>query len=128
MRVSELGPLQLDDKFDPDLLRFISMLKLSEEEAKVLVGDELEPSALMELGVGEVVVTLGSRGSLVVADGQAERIPATPIRGELDPTGAGDAFAISYLVARSAGQSTTAAARRASAVVAGILAGRSRQG
>ena len=128
VRVSELGPLQLDDNFDPELLRFISMLKLSEEEAKVLVGDELEPSALMELGVREVVVTLGSRGSLVGAEGQAERIPATPIRGELDPTGAGDAFAISYLVARSAGQSPTAAARRASAVVAGILAGRARQG
>ena len=124
VRVPELGPLRLDDDFDPDLLRFVAMLKLSEEEAKVLVGDELEPSALMALGVREVVVTLGSRGSLVVAEGQAERVPATPIRGELDPTGAGDAFAISYLVARSAGQSPVAAARRASAVVAGILAGR----
>ena len=51
-----------------------------------------------------------------------------PIRGDLDPTGAGDAFAISSLVARSAGQSPTAAARRASSVVAGILAGRARQG
>ena len=92
VRVPELGPLRLDDDFDPDLLRFVAMLKLSEEEAKVLVGEELEPSALMALGVREVVVTLGSRGSLVVAEGQAERVPATPIRGELDPTGAGDAF------------------------------------
>ena len=61
VRVPELGPLRLDDDFDPDLLRFVAMLKLSEEEAKVLVGEELEPSALMALGVREVVVTLGSR-------------------------------------------------------------------
>lgn len=124
VRVPELGPLQLDPDFDPDVLRSVAILKLSEEEAAVLVGSEIEPSALMALGVREVVVTLGSRGSLVVADGQAERVPATPVRGVLDPTGAGDAFAVSYLVSRSAGIPPAAAARRASGVVAGMLTAR----
>lgn len=124
VRVPALGPLQLDDDFDPDVLRSVAILKLAEEEAKVLVGDEIEPSALMALGVREVVVTLGSRGSLVVADGAAERIPASPVRGVVDATGAGDAFAVSYLVARSGGQPPAAAARRASQVVAGLLAAR----
>ena len=126
VRVPELGPLRLDDDFDPDILRSVAILKLSQEEAEVLVGEELEPSALMALGVREVVVTLGSRGCLVVAEGRAERVAATPIRGSVDPTGAGDAFAVSYLVARSGGQPPVAAARRASAVVAGLLAGRGR--
>jgi sugar/nucleoside kinase (ribokinase family) len=126
VRVPELGPLRLDDDFDPDILRSVAILKLSEEEAVVLVGEELEPSALMALGVREVIVTLGSRGSLIVAEGQAERVPATPLRGVVDSTGAGDAFAVSYLVARSSGQSPAAAARRASAVVAGLLSGRDR--
>ena len=126
VRVPELGPLRLDDDFDPDVLRSVAILKLSEEEAAVLVGEELEPSALMALGVREVVVTLGARGSLIVAEGRAERVSATPIRGVVDPTGAGDAFAVSYLVARSSGQPPVAAARRASAVVAGMLSGRDR--
>ena len=41
-----------------------------------------------------------------------------------DPTGAGDAFAAGYLVARSRGAAPTAAARLASALVAGLLSGR----
>jgi sugar/nucleoside kinase (ribokinase family) len=127
VRVPETGPLRLDDDFDPDLLRSVAILKLAEEEARTLVGEELEPSALMALGVREVIVTLGSRGSLVVAGGQAERVSATPIRGGVaDSTGAGDGFAIAYLVARSSGHSPSAAARRASTVVAELLSGRAR--
>ena len=36
MRVPETGPLRLDADFDPEVLRHVSMLKLSEEEAEVL--------------------------------------------------------------------------------------------
>jgi sugar/nucleoside kinase (ribokinase family) len=70
-----------------------------------------------------VVVTLGSRGCVVFADGVAElvRAHAVPVR---DPTGAGDAFATSYLAARSGGAAPTAAARRAAALVTDILSGR----
>jgi sugar/nucleoside kinase (ribokinase family) len=41
-----------------------------------------------------------------------------------DPTGAGDAFAAAYVVARSGGAAPTAAARRAAALVSDLLAGR----
>jgi sugar/nucleoside kinase (ribokinase family) len=112
VRVPELGPLQLDDDFDRDLLRHIWVLKLAEEEAEVL-GDPLA------LGVREVVVTHGSRGSTVYCGGRGEFVPAYGI--DRDPTGAGDAFSTSYIVARSAGFSPVGAARRATAVVASLL-------
>ena len=123
VRAARIGPLELDADFDPELLRFVSILKLAEEEAHVLVGEPTE-SALRSLGVPEVVVTLGPRGSIVYADDLAEHIPTRPVNGKRDPTGAGDAFAVAYLVARSGGFSPPAAGRWASGVVAGLLSGR----
>lgn len=125
VRPASAGPLVLDAEFDPAVLRHISILKLAEEEARVLF-DDLDERSLRELGVPEIVVTLGSRGSIVFADGLAEHVPAGELRPGVDPTGAGDAFSAAYLVARSGGHSAPAAARRASALVAGLLAGRAR--
>jgi sugar/nucleoside kinase (ribokinase family) len=125
VRRPEVGPLRLDAEFDPDVLRNVSILKLAEEEARVLVG-ELDAASLAELGVAEVVVTLGSRGSLVLAGGRLERVPARPFKGRVDPTGAGDAFAAAYLAGRASGQSPVASARRATALVGGLLGGRTR--
>lgn len=113
VRVPEVGPLRLDDDFDRELLRHIWVLKLADEEAEVL-GD---PAAL---GVREVVVTHGSRGSTVYCGGHAEDVPARAFPG--DPTGAGDAFATAYVVARNAGFAPAGAARRATAVVASLIA------
>jgi sugar/nucleoside kinase (ribokinase family) len=112
VRVPEVGPLRLDDDFDREILRHIWVLKLAEEEAEVL-GD---PAAL---GVREVVVTHGSRGSTVYCGGKSEYVPANPV--DTDPTGAGDAFATAYIVGRNAGCGPTGAARRATAVVASML-------
>ena len=103
----------------------MSILKLAEEEARVLLGEPDEAS-LRSLGVPEVLVTLGSRGSLVLADGRLTRVPAQAVGGAVDPTGAGDAFSAAYLVARSSGHAPAAAARRATALVAGLLARRLR--
>ena len=113
VRASRTGPLQLDGDFDRELLRHVWVLKLADEEAEVL-GD---PAAL---GVREVVVTHGSRGSTVYCGGHAEPVPARAFPG--DPTGAGDAFAIAYVVARNAGFAPVGAARRATAVVASLIA------
>jgi sugar/nucleoside kinase (ribokinase family) len=113
VRVPEIGPLRLDDDFDREILRHIWVLKLADEEAEVL-GD---PAAL---GVREVLVTHGSRGSTIYCGGTSEHVPAHP--AGTDPTGAGDAYATSYIVARDAGFSPTGAARRATAVVASMLA------
>ncbi len=113
VRAPQVGPLRLDDDFDRDLLRHVWVLKLADEEAEVL-GD---PAAL---GVREVVVTHGSRGSTVYCGGHAELVPARAHPG--DPTGAGDAFATAYVVARNAGFAPLGAARRATAVVASLIA------
>ena len=119
VRVPKLGPLELDRDFDPDVLRRVSILKVSEEEADVLAGGELD--ALVDLGVPEIVVTLGERGSIVIVNGVSETVPARPVGGGIDPTGAGDAFSSAYLAAREAGHAPASAARRATALVAAVL-------
>jgi sugar/nucleoside kinase (ribokinase family) len=123
VRPERTGPLALDADYDPEVLRHVSILKLAGEEARTLVG-EPDEDALRSLGVPEVVVTLGSEGSLVLADGKLERVPARPVDG--DPTGAGDAFAAVYLASRSTGHAPAAAARRATTLVAGLLGRRLR--
>jgi sugar/nucleoside kinase (ribokinase family) len=114
--------LALGGDYDPEVLRSVSILKLSEDEADLLV-DGYDDRALARLGVKEVVVTLGSRGCIVYADGVSELVRAHAVAAR-DPTGAGDAFATAYLAARSAGAAPTAAARRAAALVADMLSGR----
>lgn len=114
VRVPEVGPLRLDADFDRDVLRYVWTLKLADEEAEVL-GD---PTAL---GVREVIVTHGSRGATLYTRG--ERTDVSAHRIDTDPTGAGDAFMAAYVVARNAGFTPLGATRRATAVVAAVLAG-----
>jgi sugar/nucleoside kinase (ribokinase family) len=120
VRPDRTGPLELDADYDPEVLRHVSVLKLAEDEARTLVGEPTE-EALRGLGVPEVLVTLGSRGSLVLAEGLLVAVPARPVEGKVDPTGAGDAFSAAYLVSRATGYAPVAAARRATALVAGLL-------
>jgi sugar/nucleoside kinase (ribokinase family) len=122
VRPSRLGPLEPDGDYDPDVLRSVSILKLAEDEAAMLV-DGLDERALARLGVPEVVVTLGSRGCVVYHEGVAELVRSRRV-DSTDPTGAGDAFAAAYIAARAGGAVPTAAARRAAALVADVLAGR----
>jgi sugar/nucleoside kinase (ribokinase family) len=114
VRPARTGRLVLDADFDPELLRHVWVLKLSDEEAEA-VGDP------MSLPVKEILLTHGPGGATIVAKGRVEHVPAFELDG--DPTGAGDAFCISYLAARSRGYQPLAAARRATAVVASMLAG-----
>ena len=118
VRPARVGPLVLEPDPDPEVLRHVSVLKLSEEEAAALVG-RVDERALGELGVPEVIVTLGSRGAMVFAR-QLVHVPAH-VLDRVDPTGAGDAFAAAYVVARSRGYAPLAAARRATSVVASVL-------
>jgi sugar/nucleoside kinase (ribokinase family) len=120
VRARRVGPLALDDSFDPALLRHVTILKLAEEEARAIVGDaDLEE--LRALAVPEIVVTFGLHGSLVLTRNLAERVRAHPV--DADPTGAGDAFSVAYLAARAAGHGPASAARRATALVAAMIAG-----
>jgi sugar/nucleoside kinase (ribokinase family) len=113
VRVPEVGPLRLDGDFDWEILRHVWVLKLADEEAEVL-GD---PAAL---GVREVVVTHGSRGATLYVGGGALDVPVHA--SSRDPTGAGDAFATAYVVARNAGFTPSGSAQRATTVVTSLLA------
>ncbi len=112
VRASRLGPLELDADFDRSMLRHVWVLKLADEEADA-VGD------VASLPVREILVTHGSRGATVHCGGAVEHISARPLAR--DPTGAGDAFATAYIVARNAGFNPVGAARRATAVVSTLL-------
>lgn len=117
VRPRATGPLVLDADFDPDVLRHVTVLKLAEEEAEV-VGD------LHALGVAEIVVTAGANGSRVITRDREFHVPAHFVAA--DPTGAGDAFAVGYLGSRADGHSPLSAARRATALVAALMAGGAR--
>ena len=116
VRAPRLGPLELDRDHDPDVLRCVSVLKLAEEEAALVADSGRVP---------EVTITRGSRGSLVVCGGARTGVPAHAVDG-VDPTGAGDVFAVGYVAARADGLVPSAAARRATALVARLLASRRR--
>jgi len=114
VRVRRTGPLVLDDDFDEAILRHVTVLKLSEEEAAVL--------DVAQLRVPEILVTAGARGARVVTREGVTDVPARAVEG--DPTGAGDAFAVTYVAARAEGHAPPSAARRATALVGALLARR----
>ena len=125
VRRPDVGRLTQDADFDAAVLEHVSVLKLSEPEAELLAGG-LEQEALRGLGVAEVVVTLGSRGALVLDRTGLERVPGRAVEPAGDPTGAGDAFGAAYLASRADGNGPAGAARRAAGLVADLLAGRFR--
>ncbi len=118
VRPGRTGPLELDASYDPAVLEHVTVLKLAEEEARVIVRD-LTQESIGRLNVPEVLVTLGSRGSLVFAGGKLERVGCRRI--DADATGAGDAYAAVYLAGRAGGYAPSAAARRATSVVESML-------
>jgi sugar/nucleoside kinase (ribokinase family) len=122
-RSPEPGPLRLDADFDHELLRYVGVLKLAEEEAEAIL-EQVDAESLAGLGVPEVIVTRGSRGALVWAAGELTEIPAKPSVANAGATGAGDAFAAIYIAARSRGRSPLASARCASAFVGAMLSRR----
>jgi sugar/nucleoside kinase (ribokinase family) len=127
VRVARVGPMQVDADFDPGLLRALSVLKLAEDEASVVAdGGRFDARTAARLGVPEILVTLGSAGSIVYADGAEKHVPAAwPVLG-VQTTGAGDAFMVAYGSARSDGADAVAAATFASELVARMLEERKR--
>ena len=116
VRPAQPGPVRLDADFDPALLRHVTVLKLAEAEAQVLGGEE----RLAALGVPEVIVTLGSRGALLLSAGRRDLLPVRRIEST-DPTGAGDAFLAGYVWARACGHRPLSAARHAGSTAARAL-------
>jgi len=120
VRTPTIGALHTDGDIG-DVLRHVEILKLNDEEAETLVGSA-DPERLLALGVPEILLTLGSRGSFVIATGLIEHVPALEVAGPVDPTGAGDTFSMAFLTQRAAGAEPVEAARAATASVAAFLA------
>lgn len=127
VRVPRLGELAVDADYDPALLASITVLKLAEDEARVIAdGRPFDRDLAFGLGVPEVLLTLGSRGSIVFADGVETAVPAArPVLG-VQTTGAGDVFMTSYILARSEQADPVTAAASASRIVAEMLEDRRR--
>jgi sugar/nucleoside kinase (ribokinase family) len=119
VRPAERGEVRVDAHYDPEVLSHVDILKLSEHEAAAL-GLAFDDRSLASLGVPEIVVTLGSRGSIVFSDGMSEHVPARPVEAS-DPTGSGDKFMAAYLTYRRLRHSPTSAARLAGEVVRALL-------
>jgi sugar/nucleoside kinase (ribokinase family) len=69
---------------------------------------------LHEMGVEVPIVTLAERGSLLLENGRLNRIPAYPTRA-IDPTGAGDVYAGSFIASHMRGASLLQSSLYASA-------------
>jgi sugar/nucleoside kinase (ribokinase family) len=120
VRTATIGPLHTDSHIG-DVLHHVEVLKLNDEEAETLVGSA-DPTKLHDLGVPEVILTLGSQGAWVVTQALEEHVPAVPVEGDVDPTGAGDTYSVTYIVQRAAGAEPVEAARVAAATVSAFLA------
>ncbi len=68
--------------------------------------------ALLDAGLSRVIITLGSRGSIVAGPGGIERVPAFKVDAK-DTTGAGDAFIGSFAVFLAEGRPELEAVSRA---------------
>ena len=111
-------PLPPDAWDAAPLLRCARALFLSEEDIALdAAGDILNTWADL---VPILVVTDGRKGARVHADGEWRRIPAYPAC-EVDPTGAGDAFAAGFLVALDEGADPWQAARFAAAAASFVV-------
>lgn len=91
-----------------EALKYVHILKVNEHEAKVLTGlDDYQAAArqLAEWGVKEVLLTLGSEGSIIYAENSSYYIPAYPPKEVVDATGCGDTYMLGYLYMRNKGVS-----------------------
>jgi len=127
VREPRIGPLEQNARFDPGTLAPVSVLKLSEEEARIVSGSRFDAGTARALGVEEILVTLGSRGEDVWVAGRLVHVPTTPVFG-VETTGAGDAFMVAYAATRAEGASPVEAAGEASTLVARMLLERRRGG
>jgi ribokinase len=94
------------------------------DEAAVLAGraDPAQAGAELAARVGTVVVKCGPSGVLVCAAARPPVAVPAPAVAAVDVTGAGDAFAAGYLVARAGGADPVEAARSGTALAARAVA------
>lgn len=106
VRGEKVYAIDWEDKMEA--LKYIDILKVNEHEMEVLTGynvPELAALRLAEWGVKEVLITLGSFGSLIYAENKFHHIPAYPPQEVVDATGCGDTYVAGYLYMRNKGAS-----------------------
>jgi ribokinase len=109
------------------LLSLVDVLIPNESETALLAGmpvddqaqAEAAAAALLELGVGTVILTLGERGALLARTSGATHVPAFQVH-PVDTTAAGDAFVGAFAVGLAKGKPLEEAVRWGNA--AGALA------
>ena len=114
VRDTHVYPVDWTDKREA-----LQFLKVNEHEMEVLTGlsDPHEAARkLHEWGGKEVLVTLGSMGSLIFDGKDFYRIPAYKPQQVVDATGCGDTYTIGYLYRRVSGASIEEAGRFAAAM------------
>lgn len=117
--VREQKVFATDWKEKLEALKHIDVLKVNEHEIKVLTGIDDYREACQQLaqwGVKEVLLTLGSEGSMILTDRQFYIIPAYAPLNEKDATGCGDTYVMSYLYKRAQGADIEDAGKFAAAV------------
>ena len=89
--------------YKKEVLPYINILKANETEAEKLTGlsDHYDAAkSLADVGVQEVIITLGSKGSLIYAKGHFYEVPAVQPTAIVDATGCGDTYMAGYLYKR----------------------------
>ena len=102
-----------------EALKYIHFLKANEHEMEVLTGyDDVAMAAkqLYDWGVKEVLITLGSMGSVIYDGTTFHKIPAYKPKEVVDATGCGDTYSAGYLYKRLQGATPTEAGKFAAAM------------
>lgn len=110
-------PCDWNNKFE--FFKYIDILKVNEYEVEVLTGKKdlhQAASQLAEWGIKEVLLTLGSFGSIVLVDGVFYDIDAYEPISVVDATGCGDTYVMGYVYKRVQGADPLEAAEFATAV------------
>lgn len=74
-----------------DILKYVDLLKISEEEVDMLGGEAAIPALMKDNGIALVVQTLGANGVRAYFGGETFDVAGRKVKA-VDATGAGDAF------------------------------------
>ena len=109
----------VDWKDKREALKYIHFLKVNEHEMEILTGyQDIAKAAirLAEWGVKEVIITLGSMGSVIYDNQGFHTIPAYRPNNIEDATGCGDTYITGYLYRRAKNTGVDEAGRFAAAM------------
>ncbi|MBD8388962.1 PfkB family carbohydrate kinase [Dysgonomonas sp. BGC7] len=117
VREQNVYPIDWNNKLET--LKYIDILKVNELEMEVLTGmSDVKQAAqqLYDWGVKEVLVTLGSLGSVIYDGKDFYKIPAYKPKEIVDATGCGDTYVTGYLYRRAKGAGIEDAGKFAAAM------------